>query len=49
MRYDVEVYRINLGNYEDLAEMEKETIRKRKEEAVLMNQERCLLARAGMI
>lgn len=49
LRYDVEVYRINLGDYEDLAEMEKETIRKRKEEAVLMNQERCLLARAGMI
>ena len=49
LRYDVEVYRIDLGDYEDLAEMEKETFKKRKEEAVLMNQERCLLARAGMI
>lgn len=49
LRYDVEVYRIDLGNYEDLAEMEKETFKKRKEEAILMNQERCLLARAGMI
>jgi len=49
LKYDVEIYRISLGAYKDLGEMEKKTFKEKKEKAILMTQESCMIERVNLL
>ena len=45
LKYDIEVYKIDIGSYNDVGEMTKQRFKSRKETAVLLNSNNYLLSR----
>ena len=46
LQYGIDVYKINTSGYDDVGEMTKEQFNRRKQEAMKMTQDNCLLYRA---